>query len=75
LDLDKIEIMAADQTANEFCKFELEPFDGNYDQPTSPIGQLVLDKCLIESLLSKEKKIVQKLSNKMGIINEVNKAY
>ena len=72
MDLDRIESMAAEQTPNEFCKFELDSCEGDYEQPTSPTGQLVLDKCLIESLLSKEKKIVQKLSNKMGIINEVN---
>jgi len=71
LDTEKIASLAScslNDASNEFLKFQLDPsYSGLGDQSSNPTptGQLILEKKLIESLVSREKKLAQKLASKI----------
>lgn len=72
IDIEKIESLANlgdSSSTNEFVKFELDSSYNDDEHNSSQSGQIFLEKSLIEALLNKEKKIVQKLAIKSGLLN------
>lgn len=72
LDAEKIENLASNSLSgppNEFLRFELDSTYEDGEQVSISTGELILEKMLIEALIGKEKKIMQKLSNKMGLVS------
>jgi hypothetical protein len=64
LDREKIQNME-----NEFIKFVLDTSHSDGKQTPTTSGELVLEKSLIETLMSKEKELEKRIANRTGVIN------
>lgn len=59
---------------NDFVKFVLDTTYNDGEQVPSTSGELILEKALIEALLTKEKQMEKKMASRMGVIIDDSRA-